>query len=159
MEAVSSEGHVFPVQGASIQVAGTGANAPNFTATTSENGAYKLENLPQGEYTLTASAPGFKSTSMKLTIQGGQATVENIRLGIEVLRQQIEVRATAPVTTVGNVAPPAKLSAQQVETVPVAEQKTQQELPLIPGVIRTPEGRTCINGLDESAGMFKIDRA
>ena len=159
MEAVSSEGHVFPVQGASIQVAGTGANAPNFIANTSENGAYKIENLPQGEYTLTASAPGFKSTSMKLTIQAGQATVENIRLGIEVLRQQIEVRATAPVTTVGNVAPPAKLSAQQVETVPVAEQKTQQELPLIAGVIRTPEGRTYIKGLDESAGMFKIDRA
>ena len=57
VEAVSSEGHVFPVQGASIQVAGTGANARSFTASTSENGAYTIENLPQGEYTLTASPP------------------------------------------------------------------------------------------------------
>jgi hypothetical protein len=67
------------------------------------------------------------------------------------------VHATAPVVTAESAAPPAKLTAKQVLTVPVAEQKTQQELPLVPSVVRTPEGRIYIKGTSETQGMFEVD--
>jgi hypothetical protein len=155
---VTPEGQVFPGEEVAIQVTATGASAPNFTVSTSETGVYRIVNVPPGEYTLTASAPGLKTATIKLTIQAGQATFEDIRLAMEVLRQEIEVHSAGPVTAVGNVAPPAQLTAEQVATAPVLHQKTQDELPLMPGVIRTPEGRTYIKGSDESTGMFKIDR-
>lgn len=155
---VSSGGQVFPGEEVTIQVAGTAPGAPTFTTSTSETGGYEIENVPPGQYTLTASAPGLKATTIKLTVQAGQATVENVRLEIEVVRQEIEVGANAPVVAAANVAPPAKLTSEQVVTAPVSHQKTQEELPLLPAVIRTPEGRTYIKGLDESTGMFKIDQ-
>src|SRR5207249_3589696 len=104
------------------------------------------------------STPYLKTATIKLPIQESQATVEDIRLEMEVVRQQVEVHAAGPVTAAGNVAPPAKLTAEQVATAPVLHQKTQEELHLIAGVIRTPGGRTYIKGSDESTGMFKIDR-
>lgn len=154
---VTSEGQVFPGEDVAIQLTGTGASAPSFTDTTSEIGVYRIVNVPPGGYTLTASAPGLKPATLKLTIQAGQATFEDIRLEMEVLRQQVEVHSAGPVTSVGNVAPAAKLTAEQVATAPVLHEKTQAELPLIPGVIRTPAGKTYIKGSDESTGMFKID--
>ena len=152
---VTSERQVFPGEEVAIQVTATGAGAPSFAASTSETGVYRIVNVPPGEYTLTASAPGLKTATIKLTIQAAQATVEDIRLEMQVVRQQVEVHAAGPVTAAGNVAPPAKLTAEQVATAPVLHQKTQEELPLIPGVIRTPGGRTYIKGSDESTGMFK----
>lgn len=155
---VSSGGRVFPGEGVAIQVAGTPPGAATFTTSTSETGAYEIENVPPGQYTLTASASGLKAITLELSVQAGQATVENVRLEMEVVRQEIEVGARAPVVAEANVAPPAKLTSQQVLTAPVTHQKTQEELPLLPAVIRTPEGRTYIKGLDESTGMFTIDR-
>ena len=155
---VSSQGQIFPGEDVAIQVTATGAGAPNLTTTTSETGVYRIVNVPPGEYRLTASYPGLKSATINFTIRAGQATLEDVRLEIEVLREQIDVHGSAPVTTVGNIAPPAKLTAEQVMTAPVLHQQTQEELPLMPGVIRTPEGRTYIKGSDESTGMFKIDR-
>jgi hypothetical protein len=153
------EGRIFPAQHAGIQVAGTRAGAARFSTVTSETGAYQIENIQPGAYTLTASAPGFRATAIKLNIQAGQITVRNVRLEIAIIRQRIEVHATIPVATSERVSPAAKLTSNQVESVPVPEQKTQQELPLLAGVIRTPERRTYIGGLNESAGMFEIDKA
>ena len=153
--AVSGEGHVFSAEGVEIKLAGAGA--PTSRATTSDDGAYKVENVPPGDYTLTTSAPGFKPASLKVTIQAGHATIVNLRLEIAGIRQEVEVHATAPVVTAESTAPPAKLTAKQVMTAPVAEQKTQEELPLVPSVVRTPEGRTYIKGASETQGMFEVD--
>jgi len=155
--AVSGEGHVFSAEGVEIKLTGTGEGAPTFRATTGDEGAYKIENVPLGDYTLTTSAPGFKPASLKVSIQAGQATIVNLRLEIAEVHQEVEVHATAPVVTAESAAPPAKLTAKQVLTAPVAEQMTQQELPLVPSVVRTPEGRTYIKGTSETQGMFEVD--
>lgn len=155
--AVSGEGHVFSAEGVEIKLTGTGAANQVFTATSGDDGAYKVENVPPGEYALTTSAPGFKPVNMRVTIQAGQGTVTNLRLEIQEVHQEVEVHATAPVISAESAAPPAKLTAKQVMTAPVAEQKTQEELPLVPSVVRTPEGRTYIKGSSETAGMFQVD--
>jgi hypothetical protein len=154
-----SEGNVLPAQRVALHVAGTRPGAFSFTATTSDTGAYTIEHIPPGRYVLTASAPGFNAKTIKLSVQAGQTTLEDIRLQIAVLRQRVEVHATVPLTAASHISPPAKLTANQVVTVPVPEQKTQAMLPLLPGVIRTPEGETYIEGMNESSGMFKIDQA
>ncbi len=146
-------------QGISIRLAGTQTPPSVFKVETSESGFYRIENIPPGNYTLTASAPLFQTETIKVTILPSQVTVRNIRLGFSVVRQRVEVHASAPLTGAQNVAPPARLTAKQVVNAPLAEQKTQETLPLIAGVIRTPNGRTYIGGLAESMGMFTIDNA
>ena len=155
--AVSGEGHVFSAEGVEIKLVGTGTGNPIFTATSADDGSYKIENLPPGEYTLTTTAPGFKPVNLQVKIQAGLGTVTNLRLEIQEVHQEVEVHATAPVISAESAAPPAKLSAKQVLSAPVVEQKTQQELPLVPSVVRTPEGRTYIKGTSETAGMFVVD--
>jgi carboxypeptidase family protein len=155
--AVSGEGHVFSAEGVEIKLTGPGTGTAIFAATSADDGSYKIENLPPGEYALTTSAPGFKPVSLRVTIQAGQGTVTNLRLDLQEVRQELEVHATAPVISAESAAPPAKLTSKQVMSAPVAEQKTQEELPLVPSVVRTPEGRTYIKGSSETAGMFEVD--
>jgi hypothetical protein len=150
-------GQVFPAEHVAIQVAGIHPGAPRLTATTSETGAYAIENIPPGRYILAASGPGFKTSTITLSILAGQVTIQNLRLEVAPIRQQIEVHARVPLATPEHVAPAAKLTPSQVETAPVLHQKTLQELPLLPAVIRTPQQETYIEGLNESSGMFEID--
>ncbi len=156
---IGAGGQVVAARRVAIRLAGTPDGTPRFTTVTSRTGVYEIDNIPAGKYILRASAPGFKATTLKITIQASRATTQNIRLQIAELQQEVEVHATAPVISAGRVSPPATLTSKQVESVPVPEEKTQEELRLLPGVIRRPEGTTYIRGLNESSGMFEIDQA
>ena len=53
----------------------------------------------------------------------------------------------------------ATLSAQQLQTLPLTEQKFLAALPLVPGVVRTPDGKINIKGTVENQGMLLVDSA
>lgn len=71
-------------------------------ATTSENGLFTIDNLPQGEYTVKVSFIGFKDYTMPLTVG-----METLDLGTLEVEEDVEMLASAVVT----------------EKVPVIEQK------------------------------------
>jgi hypothetical protein len=62
-----------PIEGASV-IALTKTNKTDST------GAYKLNNLPVGEVTLTASKPGFQSSKASITVASGQTKVVDITM-------------------------------------------------------------------------------
>jgi thermitase len=62
-----------PVVGASI-TDGTGI------ATTDNNGYYTITEVPEGDYTVTASASGFLSTFQQITVAGDETTTVNFIL-------------------------------------------------------------------------------
>jgi thermitase len=62
-----------PVVGASI-TDGTGI------ATTDNNGYYTITEVPEGDYTVTASASGFLSTFQQITVAGDETTTVNFVL-------------------------------------------------------------------------------
>jgi hypothetical protein len=51
----------------------------------------------------------------------------------------------------------ASLSSEQLDTLPLAQQKFTDALSLTPGVIRTPEGKLNFNGQTESEGILLIN--
>ncbi len=155
--AVSPDGHVFTASDVELQLVPATPGQPPITAKSDENGAFRFENVAPGSYTLKASAEGFKTYTKSITIQSGANVIENIRLSLEQFKQQIEVRETAPPVFQQNTTPPAKLTAPQLNTAPVAEQKVKEELPLMPGVVRAPNEKTYIKGAVESQGMLEID--
>ena len=75
------------------------------------------------------------------------------------VHQRVEVTAEAPKATAQEAAPPATLNEQQLHSLPLVEQKFKAALPLIPGVVRTPDGRIAIKGAIENQGTLLVDSA
>jgi len=77
----------------------------------------------------------------------------------EILHQQVEVKEKAAAVSLETTAPPATISYGQFRSLPLVEQKFLAALPLVPGVIRTPDGKINIKGETENQGMLLIDSA
>jgi hypothetical protein len=64
-----------PVVGASVSASGTG-----ISTTTGFDGSYELNSVPAGPTTLIASADGFESATVQVSVIAGQTAVQNISL-------------------------------------------------------------------------------
>jgi hypothetical protein len=129
--------------------------------TTGEKGEFGFRGLVPGTYGLTCAAVTYQPV-----VQGGievtetQAPFVQVVLPAEiVIREKVEVRDTAPTVALETAAPPARLSAPQLRTLPLTEQQFKAALPLVPGVVRTPDGKMNIKGQVETQGMLLVDSA
>lgn len=64
-----------PVSGATVST-----DTGGYTATTGPDGSYTIADVAAGDYTLTATATGFESSSQSVTVTAGAATTANFDL-------------------------------------------------------------------------------
>jgi len=74
-----------------------------------------------------------------------------------IMRERVEVHETAPGTTQESGAPTARLTSPELLALPLVQQEFKAALPLVPGVVRTPDGKINIKGSVENQGMLLVD--
>src|SRR5258708_521667 len=157
--AVSGEGATNVLPGVTVKLTGSSAGpAPRSTVTDAE-GQYEFTNLAAGNYTLEASADGFKTSSVTITLGAEQALVKDVLLQISSVNQQVEVQGEVAEIATQNVAITATVNTEQLESLPLPTQKFTEALSLIPGVVRTSTGKLTFKGQAESQGMLVVDSA
>jgi hypothetical protein len=162
--AISGTVNVMTGQGQANNLAGITAklNGPNAGATaqstaTDEAGHFQFTQLPAGTYTLEISAEGFKPWSKTITVAQDQAAVEDATIEINAVDEQIEVKGENLEISTNSAEVTATVSDRQLETLPLAQQKFTEALPLTAGVIRTHEGRLNFNGQTENQGILVVN--
>ena len=83
-----------PLPGAQITIQG----APPFAAITvqsDDNGEFQIDNVSEGSYRITASAPGFAPEVQQVTIAAARNPVLHFQLELASVRQAIEVSGAA----------------------------------------------------------------
>jgi hypothetical protein len=150
-----------PIAGAACALAGPGLPQEGRTQTTGENGRFEFTGLTPGSYDLTCAALGYEPLIQKdIRIAEGESQFVQVVLPREVVvRQKVEVKEKAPAVSMETTAPPATISSREFLTLPLVEQKFLAALPLVPGVIRTPDGKINIKGATENQGMLLMDSA
>jgi Carboxypeptidase regulatory-like domain/TonB-dependent Receptor Plug Domain/TonB dependent receptor-like, beta-barrel len=150
-----------PIAGAVCTVTGAMLSSSGLTVTTGSQGTFQFAFQSPGVYSLTCAAVGYKPVSKSdLQVESGPPVSIQVVLPTEqVLRQTVEVTAKAPTVTQQSAAPPEKLTSQELQALPLVEQKFKAALPLIPGVIRTPDGKINIKGTSEGQGLLLVDGA
>ncbi|MGD0456299.1 MAG: carboxypeptidase regulatory-like domain-containing protein [Terriglobia bacterium] len=150
-----------PIAGAVCTLAGPGLPEEGRTETTGEKGGFEFTGLTQGSYDLTCAALGYEPLIQKdIGIAEGESPFIQVVLPREItVRQKVEVKEKAPAVSLETTAPPATISSGELRTLPLVEQKFLAALPLVPGVIRTPDGKINIKGVTENQGMLLIDSA
>ncbi|PYU18023.1 MAG: hypothetical protein DMG32_26730, partial [Acidobacteria bacterium] len=124
---------------------------------TGEDGRYQFTQVAPGTYTVEVNQEGFQSWAQVIVVGQGDSFNENVRLQINSVTQQLEVHAEASEISVESAEATASLSSEQLDTLPLAQQKFTDALSLTPGVVRTPEGKLNFDGQSESEGILLIN--
>jgi hypothetical protein len=146
-----------PFAGGTVKLRGPAAGPAPESTVTDEDGRYQFAPLAAGSYALEVSEDGFKPSSTTIALGAQQALVQDIVLQISSVDQQVEVRGEAAEIATQSSGVTGTVSAQQLETLPLPTQKFTEALTLVPGVIRTREGRLSFKGQSESQGMLVVD--
>jgi len=150
-----------PVQEALCTVTGGLLSTEGLAVKSDRKGEFQIEGLLPGAYDITCAAVGHEPVSKAgFLINDQQPSVVDIVLPKRiVVREKVEVHEKAPEISSGQAAPPAQLRAAQLQTLPLTEQKFKAALPLIPDVVRTPDGKINIKGESESQSLLQVDAA
>jgi len=109
---------------------------------------------------IVADLQGFKSATQVVALKPGEVTTVSLRLGFDTLREEVNVSAKADVSADSAIAARVeRISAQMIQTAPIASERFQAALPLIPGVIRGPDGLLNINGARSNQSALTFNSA
>src|SRR5258706_12112314 len=122
-----------------------------------ENGHFQFMQLAAATYPLEVSAEGFKPWVKTITLGQGQAAAEDVTLEINSVEEKIEVQGENIEISTHSAEATGTLSGHDLDTLPLAQQKFTEALPLTPGVIRTPEGQLNFNGQSETQGILLMN--
>ncbi len=123
----------------------------------SETGQFRFADVPAGDCSIIAELSGLKSAVKALAVRQGETADVPLRLDVDALH--VEVSVVGSQDTVEDSAKSARvdrITASVIQTAPIASGRFQDALPLIPGVVRGPDGLLNVSGTrsNESALMF-----
>jgi TonB dependent receptor/Carboxypeptidase regulatory-like domain len=129
----------------------------NKEAQSDARGAFAIDDLPPGMYDIEASAPGL-NTTLAVEVKPGMASVVPIELDIATVTSTVTVAANDP-PAVEESAQKNTISRSIVEEAPNQTEKIESLLPLVPGVVRGPDGRINMKGAQATQAGWLVNSA
>jgi hypothetical protein len=130
------------------------------TADTDDAGHYEFKNLKPGTYAISISQPGFKPFTKSLSLSAGEAAVVDIRVEFQTVTEKVEVsEQTQSIATEDVTTPSVALTQRQLISLPTAQEKIREVLPVTPGVVKTQDGKLNFKGADENQSLLIVNSA
>jgi len=122
-----------------------------------ESGAFVIDGLPPGLYEIEASAPGL-SAELGVEVKAGATSVVPIELNVTVVNDTVTVAAN-DVPAIEESAEKNTISQSVVEKAPNQNERVDSLLPLVPGVVRGPDGRINMKGAQATQAGWLVNSA
>lgn len=147
---VTPDGSSLYLSGAKIILTGASSPGEAITIFADESGSYQFKNLNVGKYLLEVSLVGFKAATKEISVVGDQDIAENVRLELDSVSASVTIESenNGINTTESTVA--ETISPKTLQNAPLNEEKFEDALPLIPGVVRGPDGLMNVKGAQSS---------
>ena len=149
----SANGEQFGVPGAHVKLSGPGS----FDILANEAGSYSLSDVPPGAYSIEVTAPDLIGSAVATIVAGDTADV-NVRLEIESVKTWVGVTDNAPPISTESVGRDV-IGERALHNAPNKEERFDSTLPLIPGVVRGPDGLINMKGARASQGGSLLNGA
>src|SRR5262245_15445803 len=134
------------IAGVSVTIGGAVIGDKKLQTVSDEEGAYSFTGLTAGDYMVTVELQGFNKYEQKVSVQI-EATVE-----LNILLQPTAITGTVTVTDDQTNASktesttPGVITSATLRDAPLIDQRFQDALPLLPGIVRGPDGTLNIKG-------------
>lgn len=126
---------------------------------TDTDGKYRIDDVPSGACSIVAELQGFQSTTKSLAIESGRDVEVALRLGFDTLREDVTVTASSATLLETSGSATARIEQSTLQRAPIASERFQDALPLIPGVVRGPDGLLNINGSRSNQTGLTVNNA
>jgi hypothetical protein len=124
-------------------------------------GQVTFPGVPPGQYVVRAERPGFAAiSSPPFTVRAGETAQVLVELELTFAAPSVEVRApTSPTQSVQPVSSSDMLSGSVLDVAPLEGDDFHSLLPLLPGIVRGPDGRLRAKGGQPTQGALQISSA
>ncbi len=135
-----------PLPGVVVNLSGARLADKKLQTVSDDEGRYNFSGLTAGDYAVSAELQGFKKYEQKAIVQI-EATVElNILLQPIALSETVTVSEDKTDADKSETTTAGVITATALRDAPLIDQKFQDALPLLPGVVRGPDGNLNIKG-------------
>ena len=156
---LSQEGKPNPLEGLRVELARSPQDSEPLATVTDSAGHYEFTELRGGAYTLRVNQQGFKPFAEAVSLAADQTAEIDVTLALDTIVDKVEVKEQAASLPTESSSPASTVNNTQLETLPLAQQKFRDALPIVPGVIRTLDGKLSVRGASENQGMLQVDSA
>jgi len=131
-----------------------------YAATTSTSGSYRFSLLKPGPYVVTATAPGFQTSSLQLAVATGQITLGDIKLSVGQGTQTVEVTELEPLLHTENAQLSTSFDMQHVQELPNPGNDLTFVAQTAPGAVMNTQsgyGNFSVFGLPGTSNTFTVN--
>ena len=149
------------IAGADVELRSLDGNLVIAKTITDGAGQAAIPDVPPGRYLVRATRPGFEATdSAPFEVRAGETVQVLLDILLTYVAPSVQVRApTSPTQSVQPVSTSDMLSGSVLEIAPLEGDDFQSLLPLLPGVLRGPDGRLRAKGGQPTQGALQISSA
>jgi carboxypeptidase family protein/TonB-dependent receptor-like protein len=122
------------VKGATVTITNNGTGKEE-TATTDDDGHFKLGQLQPGEYTVTVNSAGFASYTAKSIVEVGRETTLDIPMTVQAVGATVEVTAEAPVINTTQQDFSSNMNQTSISELPINGARWSNFALLTPGTV------------------------
>lgn len=141
-----STGEQLLVPGAHLKLPGPSS----FDIQADGTGSYSHSDVPPGVYSIEATAPGLMGSTVA-TITAGETTETMVQLEIESVKISVDVSDSTPAISTESMSRDT-IGEKILNDSPNKDERFDSVLPLIPGVVRGPDGLISMKGARASQG-------
>src|ERR1700686_1211723 len=120
-------------------------------------GAFAIDGLPPGTYQIEANAPGL-SGGVAVEVTAGTSSTVPLEMNVTTVSNTVNVTATEAFVA-DESAQRNTISQSVVERAPNQDEKIESLLPLVPGVVRGPDGRINMKGAQATQAGWLVNSA
>ncbi|HKR02168.1 MAG TPA: carboxypeptidase regulatory-like domain-containing protein, partial [Pyrinomonadaceae bacterium] len=135
-----------PLSGVVVTLKGDALQGRAIESVSDEEGSYVFDGLIAGDYTITVELQGFEKYEQKVMVSIAASVDLNILLNPLAPRENVTVLAEDRETRQTESSLPSQVTTQTLRNAPLAREKYQDALPLLPGVVRGPDGMLNVKG-------------
>lgn len=118
-------------------------------------GAFAIDGLPAGTYQIEGNAPGLYA-ALAVEVSAGTSSTVPVEMSVAVVTSNVNVTAS-DTTQAEESAQHNTISQSVVERAPNQEEKIESLLPLVPGVVRGPDGRINMKGAQATQAGWLVN--
>jgi hypothetical protein len=146
------------IPGVDVELRALDGNVVLARTMTDGAGQAAFPDVPVGRYVVKAARPGFvPMDSAPFDVRAGETTQVLADIRLTFVAPGVEVRApTSPMQSVQPVSASDMLSGSVLDIAPLEGDDFQSLLPMLPGVVRGPDGRLRAKGGQPTQGALQV---